>query len=157
MEQMSTYKTWFVRGSHLCIWQHLLGKIHNYNQLCSFSRRDEAVKLLVARGANINQTKTVKQGPQTALDMARHSGYKVTERILRELGAVDVQKRRKQDPTASNTGVQLLIFDDVVPSGYSYPKSYTLSEGSISTHDYSSLLQSQNHLIKSYVELPSHS
>jgi hypothetical protein len=74
--------------------------------------------------------------------MARDSGYKVTERILRDLGAVDLKVRRRPvDPSGGS--VQLLIFDDKVPAEFEYPKSYTLSEGNMSTHDYSNLLKSQ--------------
>lgn len=98
------------------------------------------IKILVAGGANINHTKMVNQGPQTPLDMARESGYKVTERVLLDLGAIDTSSKRTRD---ADTAVKLLRFGDVVPNSYRYPKNYSLSEANAKAHDYSDLLAQQ--------------
>jgi hypothetical protein len=55
-------------------------------------RRNEAIILLVQCGADINQRKTIKQGPQTALEMARANAYKLTEKVLKDLGAKEPEK-----------------------------------------------------------------
>jgi hypothetical protein len=47
------------------------------------------IKILVEYGADINQRKTMKQGPQNALELAKSSGYKLTEKILKDLGAIE--------------------------------------------------------------------
>eukprot|EP01125_Pyxidicula_operculata_P021681 TRINITY_DN850_c0_g1_i2.p1 TRINITY_DN850_c0_g1~~TRINITY_DN850_c0_g1_i2.p1 ORF type:complete len:2119 (-),score=466.83 TRINITY_DN850_c0_g1_i2:988-7344(-) len=86
--------------------------------ICASKGNDTMVRYLVESKANINETKSVKQGPQNALQMAKASGYKRTEMLLLQLGAIDTNTKKSVNV---NTQVQLLAFNDNPPETLNYP------------------------------------